>query len=182
MKKNFILPLLLLGILISFNACKKSKNDPFLPFSTRDARITNSWVLSLMNVTITEEINAGDPFVKTWSYIFDGSTMTETNTDGFGSSTEEYSYSHELEILKEGTYLETINNNNNKTEVNSTWYWYDANKNKIGIILSESGTFMIDRLAKDELILKQSSVKTETNEDGIKTINTEDIVMNFRKK
>ena len=179
MKKKFVLITAIISIVVLFNACKKSDNDPFLPFSTRDARITNTWKLVKLQ-NITTEVNSLD-FTDTYQYTFDGTTMKEFHNDFFGNTSEDsYNYSDTLIINKNGTYNQTISSDGSINKITSYWFWYDSNKNKIGIIFEDGGTYSIQRLAKDELILEKYLFTETTDEEGKKTTVTtkEDLTYN----
>ena len=86
LKKLFFAIVLLIAI-VSFSRCiKKGKDDPFISFLPRDARLANTWKLKS-----AEASNAS---------AFGGSSYT-TVTDGILSSTGN-PYSLELVIKKDG--------------------------------------------------------------------------------
>lgn len=180
MRKKYVFSAVVLSIVLIFNACKKSDNDPFLTFSTRDARITNTWKLVKFQ-SVETEINELD-FSETSRYEFDGTTMSEYHIDFFGNITEDsYTYSDSLKINKNGTYNQIITSDGEKDEITSYWFWYDSNKNKIGIIFEDAGTYLIQRLAKDELILERYLFLETTNEDGDNNTQTTEEVLTYNK-
>lgn len=180
--KRFFL-ISLLGIALVFGSCKKGVNDPSFSFSSRDARITAEWILNSMNKSTVTVIKAGDQtYTSTTTYVFDGTTMTETSNNGFGDQVSSYPYSYETDINNDGTYKETESKDGVKTEKTNYWYWANSDKKKIAVTFSGNGTFMIDRLAKDELILKQSTVTTTTDTEGNVTTSNYDLIMTFSKK
>ena len=180
MKKKYLIFPVIISIIILFNACKKSDNDPLLPFRTRDARITNTWKLVKLQIDSTE-VNS---FNKTKAdlYNFDGTTMNEYHIDFFDNDTEDsYTYSDNLVINKNGTYNQTIISNGVKNEITSCWFWYDSNKNKTGIIFEDKETYLIQRLAKDELILERYLFTETTDAEGNKNKLTVEEVLTYNK-
>ena len=180
MKKKYLSATIIISIVVLFNACKKSDSDPLLPFSTRDARITNSWKLvkQQSDTTIVNELNKTDVN----QYNFDGTNMTEKHIDFFGNTSENsYSYSDSLVINKNGTYNRTIISGGNKNNITSYWFWYDSHKNKIGIIFENVGTYLIQKLAKDELIIERYLFTETTDEEGDKSTMTIEEVLTYNK-
>lgn len=168
MNNKITLLTLALVVSIVFSSCKKSDKDPTLPFSTRDARITNVWILKGSTKTLTTVNSLGN--LDTKVYTFDGTTMNLKHKNIFGSETEtNYSYSDRLEILDNNSYVQTIVENGNTTETKAYWYWHDSYKNKTGISFDNGIVYSIYRLAKDELILEYVKYTNVTNEDGSKT-------------
>jgi len=183
MKHNRNILIALLGITLTIASCKKGENDPSFSFSSRNARITAEWILNSMNKSTVTILKAGDAtYTSTTTYVFDGTTMTETSNNGFGDQIISYPYSYETNINKDGTYNETESKDDVKTEKTDYWYWANADKSKIAVTFSGNGTFIINRLAKDELILKQSTSTSTTDTEGNVTTNNYDLTMTFSKK
>ncbi len=183
MKTKYIFLTALFGIALVFGSCKKGANDPSFSFKSRDARITADWNLSSMSKSnVVVQDNGQISYTSKTTYVFDGTTMTETSNIGFGDQTESYPYSYEIAINDDGTYNETEINDGDKTEITDYWFWANADKKKIAISFSGKGTYLIDRLAKDELVLMQSSVETDTDSDGNTETTTKSLVMTFSKK
>jgi len=116
------------AIALSFSACKKGEDDPFLSLRSRDAKITNTWNLTNIDGKTTSvnkqpQITV-DPItfqtintIKTTTTVetttFSGSTKTVSSTatvndngtitTGTPESTN-YTYSQTLEIKKGGEY------------------------------------------------------------------------------
>ncbi len=176
MKNRIIILTLTLLVGMMFSSCKKSENDPTLPFSSRDARITNVWQLASLTKTVTtvNSLESTDEKV----YTFDGTTMTLNHKNIFGSRTETtYSYSDKLEILDNNAYVQTIVESGNTLETQAYWYWHDSNKDKTGISFDNGVVYSIYRLAKDELILEYAKHIKEIDENGdITTITNEEIL------
>ncbi|RLD47935.1 MAG: hypothetical protein DRI94_13250 [Bacteroidetes bacterium] len=184
MKNKGIILIALFAIVLAFGSCKKGVNDPSFSFKSRDARITADWVLSSMNKSRVEVTTAGQEtlYTSTTTYVFDGTDMTETSNNGIGDDIESYSYSYEIVINDDGTYNETETNDGEKFEKTDYWFWANSDKTKIAVTFSGNGTYMIDRLAKDELVLTQSTVTSETDSDGYVTTVNNDLIMSFTKK
>jgi len=184
MKNKGIILIALFAIVLAFGSCKKGANDPSFSFKSRDARITADWVLSSMtNSSITVRKNGQETLnTLTTTYVFDGTTMTKTFNDGFGDQVTSYPYSYEIVINDDGTYNETETNDGEKSEKTDYWFWANSDKTKIAVTFSGNGTYMINRLAKDELVLTQSAVSSETNTDGYVTTVNNDLIMSFSIK
>ncbi len=183
MKFKKLILISVLGIATLFSSCKKGADDPAFSFMSRDARITADWVLSSMNETNVHVIKGGSStYTTTKTYVFDGTTIQYTLKDDFGTQTTSYPYSYEININKKGTYNETEVEDGEKTETTDYWFWANSDKNKIAISFSGIGTYMINRLAKDELVLTQATVSSNTDGDGNVTSDTNNISMTFSKK
>lgn len=177
MKKNFILSLIIFSILISINACKKSENDPFLPFSSRDTRISKIWKLSSLSSTENITRTSGSiEIITDIKYEFDGTNMTKTTVTNEGTEVDEKTYSRTLEIKKDGFYSDIISYGEENSEYNGYWFWQDGNKKKIGIKFSESEAYIINRLANDELILNFIYLETKLENNIIVTTEKEQIL------
>lgn len=174
-----ILTLLLVSGLL-FSSCKKGVNDPTFSFSSRDARITADWILNSMT-QVNKHIQqiSDNTYTSTTTYSFDGTTMKETSVNGFGTQEETYPYSFELIINDDGTYNSVENEDGDKYEKTNYWFWANADKNKIAVTFDDFGTFTINRLAKDELVLTQSTVNVHTDSDGNTTTDSSDLTMTF---
>lgn len=160
---------------ITFTSCKKSDSDPLLPFSTRDARITNTWELVKQNKTVTEVNPLGIKDIK--KYSFDGTKMSYYHKDIWNAETnKEYAYSDVMTISKGNLFSQTISNDGEITKTNSFWYWHDATKNKTGISFDTGKTYLIKRLAKKELILESSRIVTVTNDGKTTTIENSEVL------
>ena len=93
--------------------------------------------------------------------------MSERHTDFFGTTTEDsYTYSDSLVISKANIYTQTIEKSGDTSEMNSYWFWFDSDKNKIGIIFEAGNTYIIQRLSKDELILESAEYSEVSYENG----------------
>lgn len=183
MKNKAIILTVILSITLIFGSCKKGANDPSFSFRSRDARITADWVLNSMESSSVTVQNVGDvTYTSTTKSVFDGTTMTITSNIGFGDQVESYPYSYELNINNDGTYNETEITDGDKTEKTDYWFWANADKSKIAVTFSGNGTYMINRLAKDELIITQSTTTTNTSAEGNVTTHNNDLTMTFSKK
>ena len=151
--------------LIVLSSCKRGEDDPFLPFSTRDARITNEWKLT-GSEGITTQINVYDK-TKIDRFNFDGTTMSEYHIDYFDNESEDsYPYSDSLSIKKDGTYQQKIEIDERTNTKTSRWVWYDSTKNKIGIMFEDGKIYFIQKLAKDEMVMYYKNSIVETDADG----------------
>ncbi len=179
MKFKGLILISFLGIATIFTSCKKGANDPSFSFSSRDARITADWVLTSMTKT---SYTSGLIYTSTTTYDFDGTTMTEKSENGFGTQTTSYPYAYELTINKEGDYKKTVTDDGNKSEYTDYWFWANSDKSKIAVTFSGTGTYMINRLAKDELVLTQSNTSVNTDSDGNVSTVKVNLTMTFNKK
>ncbi len=183
MKHTKIFFTALLGIALVFGSCKKGENDPSFTFMSRDSRITSEWELDAMNLTNITVISTGqETYTSKTTYVFDGTTMTETSDNGFGEQVESYPYSYEIVINDDGTYNETEIKDGKEYTRTDYWFWADADKSKIAVTFSGKGTYMIDRLAKDELVIKKTTETSNTDASGNVTTQSEGLIMSFTKK
>lgn len=159
-------------------SCKKGENDPFLSLKTRDARITGEWELS----TSYSESRQ--------SYTYDGTTTTSTSSSVYENGQEIYKsdsytdtsvYSLVMEINKDGSSTFTYTHEGDIETESGTWYWANNAKNKTGIVIN-GDDMVIDRLAKDELVLKEDYNSKSTNPDGNNTEYSNVGTMTFTKK
>jgi hypothetical protein len=111
-----LLALVLTGSTVTFNACKKGKDDPFLSLRSRNARLIGKWKLSKMEGTYTANNSTTSSISnQTISRMFDGTAVTKTYTSSSTISgttttqniTEKSTLTMELEILKDGTTVLT---------------------------------------------------------------------------
>jgi hypothetical protein len=177
-----------LSLILLFGACKRSDNDPFLPFTSRDTRIAKTWKLASIEKHVeTDSIIAGEyDYVTRVEYTYDGENLTVQTKYVNDTETVEYPYTRRLTIDKEGTYTNQIvkdENNDNEYEeilINGYWYWLNSNRKKIGIGFSQGEEYMIERLANDELVLKLYRYERYPEQGNIvsKTI---DMVITFEK-
>lgn len=156
-------------------ACKKGENDPFLSLKSRNARITGTWKLTSQESTQTE-VNNGMTEVYTTS--FDGTYLTNTNPGG--SSTT--SYSHTIEIDKDGKYKMTRLDGGVTYENQGNWWWIDSKKKKVRIAFDDDwGSFYIDRLTNKEMVLKLDE-SYSTSQSGLSSSSTTSGTMYFEKE
>jgi hypothetical protein len=112
---------LLLSSTFIFNSCKKGKDDPFLSFRSRNARLEGKWILKKIDGSRTNT-NKTDTttYTSTNTTAYDGSNQTiTTNASYIYKGSEQKvtvisttSYSLSIEIKKDGTYdiIETTSN------------------------------------------------------------------------
>lgn len=183
MKNKGIILTVILGFTLIFSSCKKGANDPTFSFSSRDARITADWLLESMNSsTVTVDQVGGTAYTSTTKYVFDGTTMKKTSENGFGTQEFSYPYAYELNINPDGIYKVVEEEDGEKSENTNYWFWANSDKKKIAISFSGIGTYMIDRLAKDELVLTHSESTSDTNENGDVSTTDTNLIMTFSKK
>jgi hypothetical protein len=146
-KQNFKFATLAILSLAFLAACKKGENDPFMSLRTRNARITGTWKLTKQETT---ETNAFSGMSEVYSSSFDGTNLTTTEPGG--STT--ISYSHSIEINKDGTYNMTRVEGGTSYQSNGNWWWLNSKKKKVRIAFDDDwGSFYIDRLKNKELVL-----------------------------
>jgi len=97
MKTKTIILLLVIAGIISFDACKKGANDPFLSLKSRTARLSGEW--KLVGGTITTTTSTA-----TMVETYDGATVV-TTVGGVQSGNE--AYTDDLKFDKKGTYIRT---------------------------------------------------------------------------
>ncbi len=183
MKTKKLIFTLVLATGIIFSSCKKGANDPAFSFKSRDARITADWILvSMTQINKNIQQVADNTYTSTTTYSFDGTTMNVTSKNGFGTQEENYSYSLELKINDDGTYNSTEVEDGDKHEKTNYWFWANADKNKIAVTFDGFGTFIINRLAKDEMVLTQSTENVHTDSDGNVTTDKSNLTMTFNVK
>ena len=182
MKKSntFVLALLFVSLLI-FNNCKKGENDPFLSLKSRDARITSTWKLvKSENTTVNTYIFSGTTNTDTYTSTFDGNNMTQSYNGGSSSTS---SYSMEFDIQKDGRYTVTIIEDGDTYIDTGFWWWLNDTKKKTRIVFrNDSDSFEVNQLKSKELILKQESYYKETNQNGEIHESTRTVIMTFEKK
>ena len=174
MKKllSFTLISLLAMSAITFSGCAKGEEDPFLTFHTRDARITQPWILTGMTGTVVTTLNGATTNVE---YEFDGTNLYIT-TNGV---TESFAYIYKMDINENGEVFseEFLNNFANGSIISqssqtSYWYWGDDDKSKTSVnldltgIMSEWINYDLPRLAYNDMIMNvdYSDNYTEFNE------------------
>jgi hypothetical protein len=93
--------------------------------------------------------------------------MSEYHIDYFDNVSEtSYPYSDSLAIMKDGTYVQKLKIDAQTLIKTSRWFWYDSNKDKIGIMFEEGKTYFIQKLAKDEMVMYYKSSSEETDAAG----------------
>jgi hypothetical protein len=165
------------------NSCKKGENDPFFSIYSRNNRISNNWKLTDIEGTYT---TPNGPVNEAFSY--NEKKLIISNLDG--SVIRELSYTLEMTIEKKGNYSYYeiyVNTDNIKIENigSGTWKWIKIDKKKDAIQFEDYNSYLldyynkkssrvytIDRLAKNELIIKEkynfkldNTSTTETTKD-----------------
>lgn len=153
MKTNFlkVFVVLFIGVLI-LEGCRKGENDPLISLRTRDARVTGEWKLVSYESTSTTITTSGSTTVtQTTTNMYDGSLWTSTTAGG----TDTYSYSRNLNILKDGTYTYMETEDGDQSEDSGRWSWLSDAKKKRRILLDNEGIFYIDQLKNKEMIFTE---------------------------
>ena len=191
MKSLKIALLVIIAVVFVLPSCKKGKDDPFISFKSRDARVTANWKL-----TKIEGTTVSSPLTTTYSY--DGSNFTKT-TNSTPVQTTTGVGTFEMEIVKDGsmTFSEsyTLSGSTSATVSTGTlnWLWYDSKKDKVNLelsgISSSSKLFMtaddiyyVDELKGKEMILKVTSTNTSTTGTATPTTSSTDLTYTFEKQ
>jgi len=157
-------------LIVSFlaSSCKKGENDPFLSLKTRNNRLKGNWELVKLEENrerYTEGYQLGMPYTyeklstrtiengiedyaSTALYLFEGEEPTSIDCTLVINRHLERDFQKngiftQLSIIEEDTSIAYID-----------WYWLDQEKKKTGLVI-DGILFQVDRLAKDELILKR---------------------------
>ena len=162
-------------VVINFNSCKKSENDPFLSLRSRDSRLTGTWKLTEQNYEITEKhYVGGSTSISEYSAnVYDG-VMTVNGTYS-------YSFSYEIEFIKDGSYNMSETDDGYRSQQSGAWWWLDSKKSKTGIAIDNS-FFTIDKLSNKELTLKQVTYSKVYNSADEYVITDYSLQMTFEKK
>jgi hypothetical protein len=181
MKKILVL-IAFISMTLCFS-CKKGENDPFFSIYSRNNRISNSWKLTDVEGTYT---TPGGNVNEAFSYS--EKNLIISNLDGF--VIQKQNYTLEMTIEKKGnySYYEVyVNTDNVKIENigSGKWKWVKIDKKKDAIQFEDYNSYLldyynkkttkvysIDRLAKNELVIKErysfkldNTSTTETTKD-----------------
>lgn len=162
--------LILLGIALGTNACKKGEDDPFISLASRTSRLTGTWELvSYSEVSTTDRMQGGN---------FTTEERTKTLENGNLTSTSPYApntviaYSSTLTFYKEGIYEATFNGSSNQ----GTWWWKDAGKSKtsIGFSSNFSNNIILHELSNKQMVWQIDSYNEDLmfEDDYLKTTTT----------
>ena len=182
MKNNKIALFIVFIAAMSFGSCKKGENDPFISLRSRDARVTGKWELTKWEYKLSEPFWYDESEMHYEKKSFNGSSLTISYNymDYFNNlakdSTYTVSYSRDLEIDKGGRYKQVVKQDTTSSALEYYWYWYDGNKNKVGIFVGED-LYYIDQLKNNEMVLAREW--SSIDEDGT-TTETEELT--FEKK
>ncbi|NOQ72281.1 MAG: hypothetical protein GQ574_09785 [Crocinitomix sp.] len=153
-------------------ACKKGENDPALSLKTRNNRLKGAWELVKLDEQ-REKSGEGLSLGEAYTYEYSSSRTIEDGVENYKRTsvslfegdepspldcTYVRNIYQERDFQKNGifTQFSIIENDTNTSYIE--WYWLDQEKKKSGLLLN--GTlFQVDRLAKDELILKRDVVE-----------------------
>ena len=121
MRQSHIEILVLMFVLsLTFGGCKKYEEGPWISLRSKNARLIGDWKLKEYTSTRYTNNNQGENTIIT---TFDGENITTS-----GSNTK--AYSHQLNLMKGGTYQETIVYDGDKSEYNGLWTWVDDESKK----------------------------------------------------
>jgi hypothetical protein len=164
MKTKFLkLVVLLLVTATVLEGCRKGENDPLISLRSRDARVTGDWKLVEFESTRTDFFSSGNmTFTDVRTTSYDGTTWTTTNPGG----TNSYSYSRNLLIEKDGTYIYSETNDGDYEEESGRWSWLNDAKNKRRILLDNHGISYIDQLKNSEMVFVEEYEDSYTDADG----------------
>jgi hypothetical protein len=178
MKKLFLVLLIAIFAIPTFQSCKKGENDPSISFKSRDARITAEWKLTKIEGTQTT-VNSGA--TTTVTITFDGAIKTTVTTvPGLTpiTSTENITFDMTIDKKAKMSWTEVFTiltpASTFTRSGTGTWQWVDSEKEKSFVTvcgpetggpgdLFTAGTYQIDRLASKELILISES---SSNDNG----------------
>lgn len=182
MKRNILaLPILLSTVLIVFSGCKRGEEDPWLTFHTRDARMTQPWVLTGLQGTRVE--TTGGTTINT-EYTFDGTGLYIT-TDGV---TKSYTYTFKMDVRDNGEVFSEETRDDletgdfvSKSSRTGFWYWGNDDKNKTSVYLELTGlpnelnstinNYDIPRLAWNDMTLDVATSDNYTDSVGAHSVN-----------
>lgn len=161
MKKlnSFLMMIVLLSSTAFFSGCARGEDDPWFTIHSRDARITQPWILTSLSGTIVETVDGN---ITNIDYEYDGTNLYVT-TNG---TTVSYAYVFDMQIKDNGEVFseEFINDIESGDPVqqsskSSYWYWGNDDKNKTSVVLDLTGyfadyvSFDIPRLAWNDMSL-----------------------------
>lgn len=120
-----------------FSTCKKGEDDPFLPLSTRKARVVGDWHISSGSANITYTPKKGSPYSN--RYVLKPGDLTMTETYSGGTPTIYVgTYALNVSLKKDGTMVLTENLGNSLVEATGTWDFGSGvgkEKNKSTLVL-----------------------------------------------
>ncbi len=155
------------GFLVS--SCKKGENDPLLSLRTRNNRLKGNWELVKLEENrerYTEGYQLGTPY----TYENSSTRTIKNGVENYASTTlyllegEEpnpidctrvRNIHLERDFQKNGIFTQFSVIEEDTSVAYVEWYWLDQEKKKTGIVI-DGVLFQVDRLAKDELILKRN--------------------------
>jgi hypothetical protein len=117
MKKLFLVLLVAIIAIPTFQSCKKGENDPTISLKSRKARLVGEW--NLISGTRTNTNSSG-----TSSISYNGTTAIETNSGG----TDTYVYTEKVTIDKDGTYEIVVTEGTSIYTQKGAWYFGRKNK------------------------------------------------------
>ena len=165
--------IVLLSSTAFISGCARGENDPWLTFHTRDARITQPWVLKAVSGTVVETVGGSTTNI---DYEYDGTNLYVT-TNGV---TVSFAYVFNMEVKNNGEvfseeFLNEVATGNpvQQSSKTSYWYWGNDDQNKTSIVLDLTGYFAgyisydIPRLAWNDMSLTVDYSDNYTTVDGV---------------
>ncbi len=161
MKKllSFTLIGLLAASALTFSGCAKGEEDPFFSIHSRDARISQPWILKSMTGTV---VTTTADSITNLEYEYDGTNLYVTEN----GVTRVYNYIYKMNIKDNGeVFSEEFKNDFGNGSVisqssqTSYWYWGDDKGNKTSINLDLTGimsawtNYDLSRLAYNDIIM-----------------------------
>ncbi len=159
LNKIILMSLVVLFVMPMFNSCRKGENDPGISFRSRDGRLMQEW--KLIKVEGSEQYQDWENNVVILTYSYDGSIYTVSG----GGQSSSMTGSFEIEFQELGkVYIKETLSGQGVTDVYSgtgTWQWLDSDKSQNYLLTNGGqmfggGLYYVDRLAKKEMVLKQS--------------------------
>jgi hypothetical protein len=181
MKKYFLqISIILLAITVT-SGCKRGEEDPFLSLKSRDSRVTGTWELKSSSYLYTEtESESGVLTVNTNSVNFVNGVRTYVSTNGtiFTST-----YSFEMTIDKNGSYMIVEINDGYKSEQSGYWWWLNDSKKKTRIAFDDdNSSYLVEQLKNKELILTANYFYKDVDTNGDWEQEVIEIKMIYEKK
>jgi hypothetical protein len=180
MKKLFLVLLVAIMVIPTFQSCKKGANDPTISLRSRKSRLVGEWTLSEGSYTYTQPGGSA-------TYVFNGSTQVTTVS---GLAPYSAVYTQKVTIDKDGSYKNEINDDGDFSTQEGGWFFGDKNKeldlkNKEIVCFAEkkytSGSnfseytglwaisspnvWKIDQLKNKEIIVILDATETDSNGD-----------------
>lgn len=159
--KHILFTTLSIAVLCAgISSCKKGEDDPFLSLRSRKARIAGEWRVVGINTTEKSE-GSGQSSIANTTYNGAVQTYTSTNTvNGVSTSTTATKgYTMEFEFRKDGTYTQTVLEEDQTIVIEGLWIFLKRSKenelkNKEAIMLTETSSTNTTSGGSDTVIFK----------------------------